>query len=233
MIAGRLAMLHQGKNLAFICLFVLLTSSFAFADKLLSAEKFLDVFAKSFQKVKDYSALTVITEGKSVSRGELYYRSPDYLRIDFNDPAGQVLVIDKEMLTVYLPQYQVALEQHYKEQPGAVENLASGPGLATLQREYSVGYLLGPSPVPLDEGSAEMVVKLKLLPLTTTGFRQLILSVKGSQVRRIEGIQDNGESIVLDLQRVRVNQGIPVSRFSYTPPQDARVIADWLFTPQG
>jgi outer membrane lipoprotein-sorting protein len=224
-------MMHYRRNLLFACLFLLLSSSFAFADRLLSAEKFLDAFAKSFQKVKDYSALAVITEGKSESQGELYYRSPGYLRIDFDN--GQVMVLDDTMMTVYIPQYQVVLEQHYKEQPGAVQDLASGPGLATLQREYSVGYLLGPSPVPLDEGSNEMVVKLKLLPLTTTGFRQLILSVKDSLVRRIEGIQDNGESITLDLKRVRVNQGIPVSRFTYTPPSEARIIPDWLFNPQG
>lgn len=75
-------------------------------------------------------------------------------------------------------------------------------------------------------------MKLKLIPLTTTGFRQLVLSVKGSLVRRIEGFEINGEKITLDLGKVHVNQGVPASRFKYDPPAEAKVIFDWLFNPE-
>ena len=199
----------------------------------MSAEEFLAVLACGLEKVKDYEAVVTITQEPTVSHGTLYYKSPDYLRIDFDDPEGQVIVLDDEKLTVYFPQYEVVLQQKYKKKTaGAFENLASPQGLTTLQRDYSVGFLAGPSPVPLEEGSRELVVKLKLIPLTTTGYRQLVLLVSGSLIRRIEGIQVSGEKITLDLENVRTNQGVPVSRFKYDPPANAKVISDWLFNPE-
>jgi len=217
--------------LPFAFLFFLFLPCLAFPERLLSAEKLLATLSASLEKVKDYTASVVITQGNTVSRGELYYKAPGDLRIDFDEPRGQIFILDEEKLTVYLPQYQVVLEQSYRQSAGALEDLATGPGLATLQREYSVGYLTGPSPVPIQEGSNEMVTKLKLVPLTITGFRQLILSVKGSVVRRMDGFLQSGEKITLDLEHTRINQGVSASRFLYEPPENAKIILDWLFNP--
>lgn len=199
----------------------------------MSAERFFAILSTSFEKVKDYEAMVTITQGKTVSHGMLSYKSPLYLRIDFDDPKGQVIVLDDEKLTVYFPQYEVVLKQKYKKKAvGALESLASSQGLTTLQRNYSVGFLSGPAPVPLEEGSRELVVKLKLIPRRTTGYRQLVLSVKDSLIRRIEGIRNSGEKVTLDLENVRTNQGVPASRFKYDPPADANVISNWLFSPE-
>ncbi len=212
----------------------LLLPSLTFADNVLSAEKFLSNLSKDFEGVKDYTAVVAVTQGKTSSHGTLYYKAPSSLRINFDDPEGQVLVIDNDQLTAYFPQYGVVLEQRYRQKAdSSVENLVSSQGLLLLQRNYSVGYLSGPSPVPLEQGSKEMVVKLKLVPVTTTGFSQLVVSVKGTQIRRIEGIEQSGDTISLDMANVRVNTGLPASRFIYDPPDDARVISDWLFNPEG
>jgi outer membrane lipoprotein-sorting protein len=220
------------RKTAFPVLFFLLPS-LVFSQEIMSAESFLSALSTSFEKIKDYEAAVTITQATTVSHGKLCYKSPDYLRIDFDDPEGQVIVLDDQKLTAYFPQYNVVLEQRYKKKTaGAFEGLVSSQGLVTFQRDYSVGYLLGPSPVPLEEGSRELVVKLKLIPLTTTGYRLLVLSVKDSLIRRIEGIQVSGEKITLDLENVRTNQSVPTSRFKYSPPADANVISDWLFNPE-
>jgi outer membrane lipoprotein-sorting protein len=200
---------------------------------MVSAEKFFGNLSGSFGAIKDYECAVKIVQGKTEWRGKLSYKSPLFLRIDFDEPKGQVFVINAEKLTIFVPQYEVVLEQKYKKKgPAAIASLASIQGLAMLQKDYSVGFLVGPEPVPLEEGSREQVVKLKLMPHATTGFRQLVLSVKESLVRRVEGIQESGEKIVLDLANVRINQGVPDSRFQYDPPAYANVIPDFLFDPE-
>jgi outer membrane lipoprotein-sorting protein len=98
-----------------------------------------------------------------------------------------------------------------------------------MQRNYSVGYQTGAAPVPLDSGSKEMVTKLSLTSRGASSFSKLVVSVKDNLIRRIEGTQGNGDAIVLDFANIRVNQGVPQSRFDYSGPPDANVISDWLF----
>jgi len=200
---------------------------------MVSAEKFFAALSTSYGAVKDYEGVVTITQGKNVSHGKISYKSPFFLRIDFDDPKGQVVVFNGEKLTFYSPQYQVVLEQKYKKKSSAqIENLAGSQGLTLLQRNYSVAYLTGPAPVPLDDGSREMVVKLRLTSHGTTGFNQLIMSVKDSTIRRIEGTQVNGDKVTMDIANVRINQGVPDERFNYDSPPYANVISDWLFDPE-
>jgi outer membrane lipoprotein-sorting protein len=200
---------------------------------MVSAEKFFGSLSASFGTVKDYEAALTITQGKALSHGKISYKSPFFLRIDFDDPKGQVVVFDGETLTFFSPQYEVVLEQKYKKKSAAqIENLASMQGLTILQRNYSIAYLTGPAPVPLDDGSREMVMKLKLTSHGTTGFGQLVISVKDQLIRRIEGTEVNGDTITMDIANIRVNQGVPDERFKYDPPPYANVISDWLFDPE-
>jgi outer membrane lipoprotein-sorting protein len=201
--------------------------------EIVSAEKFFSALSASFAKVKDYEAVITITQGKSISRGKLSYKSPIYLRIDFDDPPKQVLNFDGEKLTFYSPANEVILEQRYKKKsPGQIEGMMSSQGLTIMQRNYNIAYLSGPAPVPLEDGSREMVVKLKLSSRGATGYSQMILSVKDNLIRRVEGTQSNGDKVVMDFANIRINQGVPDSRFVYDAPPYANVIQDWLFDPE-
>ena len=200
---------------------------------MVSAEKFFGNLSASYGAVKDYEANITITQGKGVSRGKISYKSPLYLFIRFDEPANQVICFDGEKLTVYLPNEQVVLQQRYKKKgPGQIEALATSQGLTIMQRNYSIAYLTGPSTVPLEDGSREMVVKLKLVSRGTTSYSLLIVSVKDSLIRRVEGTQSNGEKVIMDFANIRTNQGVPDSRFVYDAPPYANVIQDWLFDPE-
>jgi outer membrane lipoprotein-sorting protein len=181
--------------------------------------------------VKDYEAAVVITQGKTLSRGKISYKTPMYLRIDFDDPKGQVIAFDGETFTVFVPQYEVVLQQKYKKKgAGAIAALANSQGLALMQRSYNIAFLESSGPVALDEGSREQVVKLRLTARGIGGYRQLVLSVsKENLIRRIEGVQTNGDKITFDFTSIRTNQGVPDSRFDYEPPAYANVIPDFLF----
>ena len=201
--------------------------------EIVSAEKFFSNLSASFGAIHDYEANLTITQGKTVSRGKISYKAPMYLFIHFDDPANQVICFDGEQLTVYLPAEQVVLQQHYKKKtPAQIENLVTAQGLALMQRNFSVAYLTGPAPVPLDDGSREMVVKLRLISRGTSSYSQLVISVEGSLIRRVEGTLASGDKVVMDFQNIRINQGIPASRFAYDPPPYANVVQDWLFDPE-
>jgi outer membrane lipoprotein-sorting protein len=225
--------LNKKPIFAAIVLFFLPFLAFSQGAEIVSAEKFFSALSASFGKIKDYEASITITQGKSVSRGKLSYKSPIFLRIDFDDPPKQVLNFNGEKLTFYSPANEVILEQRYKKKsPAQVEGMMSSQGLTLLQRNYNIAYLSGPTPVPLDDTSREMVVKLKLSSRGATGYTQLILSVKDNLVRRVEGTQPGGDKVIMDFTNIRTNQGVPDSRFVYDAPPYANVIQDWLFDPE-
>ncbi len=201
---------------------------------LVSADAFFVQLSASYGKVKDYEASLAITRGKTVETGRLSYKSPLYLNIRFDNPKDQVINFDGEKLTVYNPVDQVVLEQTFKTRtPAELEGMASAQSLQLWQRNYSIAYLTGPSPVPLESGSREMVVKLNLQARGTTSYSQMIVSVNPELmlIRRIEGTLVNGDTVVMDFTNVRINQGIPDSRFAYDAPPYANVVPDWLFDP--
>jgi len=227
-------LVHDVNRKAFVSAALLvLLPLIAFSQEMVSAEKFFAALSGSFGSVKDYEAAVTMVQGKTTSHGKISYKSPFYLRIDFDDPKGQVVVFDGEKLTFFSPQYEVVLEQKYKKKSAAqIEGLTTSQGLTLLQKSYSVAYLTGPAVVPLEDGSREMVTKLRLTSHGTTGFSQLIISVKDNLIRRIEGTQVNGDKITMDIANIRVNQGVPDERFKYDPPAYANVISDWLFDPE-
>jgi outer membrane lipoprotein-sorting protein len=216
--------------LPIIVLLSLPLAAFSQATAMQSAEKFFADVSAYYGKVSDYEALLTITQGKSTSHGRISYKSPMYLHIDFDDPPKQVFNFDGEILTFYSPANGVTLQQSFKKKGSAqVETMATAQGLTLMQRNYSVGYQTGAAPVPLDSGSKEMVTKLSLTSRGASSFSKLVVSVKDNLIRRIEGTQGNGDAIVLDFANIRVNQGVPQSRFDYSGPPDANVISDWLF----
>jgi outer membrane lipoprotein-sorting protein len=209
--------------------------SWAQTATLESADKFFEKLSASYGKVKDYEASFTWTQGKSVSSGKISYKSPVYLRLDFTDPASQVLNFNGEKLTFYSKTNEIILEQKYKRRSaGQLEGMVTSQGLNLWQRNYSIAYLTGPSDIPLEDGSREMVAKLKLVSRAATSYSQMIISVVRATmlIRRVEGVLLSGEKVALDLQNTRINQGVPDSRFDYDGPPYANVYPDWLFDPE-
>jgi outer membrane lipoprotein-sorting protein len=202
------------------------------AQEILTAENYFDEVSARYGKIQDYTATISITQGETVMTGTLYYKNPNLLRIDFTDPEEQVLVTNGEELTIYIPKYEVILVQKLRRRSqAALANMASEQGLHLLKKNYGVAYLSGPNYVPLEEGSEEMVRKLKLESRSTAeGFRQIVLAVgKTGLIRRITGVTIGYEEFVLDLTDIIVNQNILDTRFEYDSPPYANVYKDFLF----
>lgn len=202
------------------------------AQEILTAAKYFEELSGRYGKINDYEADISISRGETQMSGRIYYRSPNLLRIDFDEPAEQVLVSDGEKLTIYIPRFEVIMEQQLKRRSDAALALMKNTqGLSLLERNYSMRYLVGPDPMPIDEGSGELVVKLALEPRATSeGFRQIVLSISEEElIRRIKAITLGYEELVLDFSDVKINQNIPEQRFEYDSPPYANVFSDFLF----
>lgn len=202
-------------------------------QEILTADKYLSLVAETYGGIKDYSAKIMVSAGKTDMYGTIIYKNPNLVRIDFTKPEEQVIAYNGETLTVYLPEYRAVLSQTTTNTANASgAGIASAQGLGLLRKNYNSAYTTGPDPVPLEQGSAELVIKLTLSRRSVSeGFRELRLSISPDTklIRRIEGLTLAGETIVFNFTDIKLNQGIGESRFAYDSPASANVYNNFLF----
>jgi outer membrane lipoprotein-sorting protein len=183
--------------------------------------------------MKDYEARILMRSGTTDMSGTISHLAPAFLRIDFTTPADQVIVFNGEQLTVYLPEYRAILNQSVtsnRRSSGA--SLATAQGLILLRRNYIPTFVTGPEPQPLDNGSNEKVVKLRLTRRSVSeGFREIILHINPDTrlIRRIEGRTIADGLVRFDFLNIKINQGIPEQRFIYDSPASANMYNNFLF----
>jgi outer membrane lipoprotein-sorting protein len=147
----------------------------------------------------------------------------------------QVIVFTGDLLTVYLPEYRVVLNQiitQSRRSSAAGAGLASAQGLSLLKRNYFPAFVTGPEPVPLDTNSADKVVKLRLSRRSASeGFREIVISVNPETklIRRLEARTLADGLVRFDFSNVKINQGIPEQRFIYDAPASANIYNNFLF----
>ena len=223
-------------NITSGALFLLFFASFAaYAQDIQTSENYFDRISEQYGKITDYEAKFTIIMDKDTMKGTMYYKTPNLLRLNFSDPAEQVIAINGESLIIYIPKYSVVMRQKMKRHSSAtLATMASRQGLLLLKRNYSVAFLTGPDPVPLEEGSKEKVVKLKLKWRSIDeGFRELEISIgENGLIRRIIGITVEYTEIQFDFKGILINQNIPDVRFVYDPPASANVYDNFLFEPE-
>ena len=227
-------LLYVKKLYIFICL-IILPALFSFAqdtERIVTANEFLNFVSAQYGSINDYEAKVAITKGKEKMNGIIYYKTPSLLRINFDNPKEQVLVVDKEKLVIYIPKYRVIMQQKLKKKGGVSgAGMASREGLRILKRNYIVSYLESPDFVPLENGSTEMVKKLKFVWRTADeGFRQLIMSVgEDNLIRRMVCVTADYSEMQFDFTDIKTNEGIPDTRFEYDSPASANVFENFLF----
>jgi outer membrane lipoprotein-sorting protein len=234
--------IRQGMRLAVrYCLLAILILGGAMfsvsSQELGPADKYLESVSERYANIKDYEARVVIRSDSTEMTGSLSYRDPFFLRIDFTDPPEQVMVFNGELLTVYIPRLRAVLNQavapmRRSNTAAGGASMASSQGLQLLRRGYVPSFETGPAPVPLDDRSRDMVVKLRLTRrLAAEGFREITLSVdpNTSLIRRIEGRTIANALVRFDFMNIRTNVGIPELRFIYDSPASANMYNNFLF----
>ncbi len=200
-----------------------------------TASRFFERVSERYESIEDYTADLKITKGDEEQFATVWYKNPDKLRLDFSEPAEMVIAVGEETLQVWVPSYGVTFSQPLKRNSQAqMAGLSGSRGLELLSKYYTISYNPSPTPVPLDAGSSEMVVKLKAEWKTTNeGFRRLELSIDSDlRIRRIIGVTTVGETIMFDFSNMVLNKGIPDTRFDYESPPTGNTIENFLFDPE-
>jgi len=207
----------------------------ASSQDIVTAEQFFNQVSERYAQIDDYEGALAITAGNRTMKGNVSFKAPSLLRIDFKDPADQVIAFDGQTLTVYVPELRAILSQATadKGSSGAASaSLASREGLKMMKRNYTIAYETSPDPQPLEDKSLELVISLLLSRKTVAeGFKTLTLSVAPDTklIRRIRGWTVSGEEFSFDFTGIRTNQGIPAARFVYDSPASANVYNNFLF----
>lgn len=210
--------------------FVALSSVGVFAQEITTARDFFKDLSAKYSEIKDYEADVNITIGKSEMTGRISYKYPEMLRIDFSDPAEQVVLFNGTDLTIYLPGSSAILEQNVS---GSEANAATAEGLSLLKRYYTVAYEFGQDPVPLDENSDEMVVKLLLQRRSATeSFREIKIAVDPATklIRKVHAVSAQDENYIFEMYNYKLNSNISDQRFIYDPPSSANNYNNFLLS---
>jgi len=224
------------KRFAAAVFFVVIAFS-VFSQEIVTADRYLETVSERYTGIKDYEAKVFIRSDTSEMTGNLSYLDPFFLRIDFTEPAEQVLVFNGEVLTIYIPRLRAVLTQAVAPirragTPVGGASLATAQGLQLLRRGYLPAFVTGPDPVPLDDRNREAVVKLRLTRrIASEGFREIILSVDPQTllIRRLEGRTIADALVRFDFTNVKTNVGIPEQRFVYDSPATANLYNNFLF----
>ena len=213
-----------------ISLFLILIIAVAFlhGQEIITADQYLASVSDVYASIKDYEANIEIRQGSTTMAGTVSHLTPSFMRIDFTRPAEQVIVFNGQALVIYLPEYRAVLNQPLNK----TVNPASAAGLSMLRRNYVPSFVTGPNPEPLESGSSERVVKLRLTRRNVSeGFREIILNINPNTklIRRIEARTIAETELRFDFTNIRTNQGIPVARFAYDTPGTASMYNNFLF----
>lgn len=221
------------KHFSFIAVIIfLLQFTPVISQEIITANQYFEKVSEIYGGVIDYEAEITITQEENIMTGSIFYKNPNLLRIDFHEPEDQYLLVNGESLTVYIPQHSVLLKQYLPRRSAAsLEAMASSQGLIYLRDNYKIAYVIGPEPIPLEEGSSEKVVKLKFQwRASAEGFKDIEISFsEEGLIRRVLGITATNVHLQLDMTNIKINQGLPEEFFLIDDPPSAYEYKNFLF----
>ena len=213
----------------FLVILVFFSGFIPSAQEIMTAGRYLEQVSERYASIRTYSARINIVSGGTSMAGTVYAMMPNFLRIDFSYPAEQVILYDGESLMIFLPGERAILNQAASKQGGA--NIATARGLNLLKRNYVPAFVVGPAPVPIEPGSSEMVIKLKLARRSTgEGFTEIIMDISPDTqlIRRITGKTISDTTVRFDFYGVSLNTGIPERLFIFESPPASNMYNNFL-----
>ena len=177
-----------------------------------------DRFDRALRGVRDLRAgfrqerVSSLTSRREVSTGTLEYRRPRQVRLTYAGQEGVTIVLRDEEAWVYQPSQKVVTHS-------TVTGLAGTPAaildesVASLERRYRVR----------ERGSATL--ELTPQPGEEQPWRRIDVVLGASGLpNRLEIRESGGGRVVFRFQNLRVNSGVPASRFRPSFPSDVEIV---------
>lgn len=180
----------------------------------------------ALKKYGGYIALFVETHKNKETKiytGTLRVKFPDKFRMDYDQPAGQLICSDGAKLWVYLPSLKLVGEQDISR---GEEFLGSAAvGLARMKGSYNIRYL----------GKESLGYRLVLRPKRAgAGFSKVEVWIDPNLwiVVKSVGYSPSGKKYILELRNIRTGVSLPDDVFVYRPVGDVQVLYN-PFVPPG
>lgn len=214
--------------------FIFTVCGTVYAQTITTASAYFKTVSEYYGSIKDYEADLDLSAGKQQMSAKVSFKRPDLLRLDFSNPADQVILFNGDMLTIYLPDSSAILQQSVQsDSSSGGASLATPQGLSLMSRYYTVAYETGQDPVPLDDTSDEKVIKLVLNRRNTAeAFRSIKLSIDAGTklIRRVVAVTPRGDEFIFNFTNYKLNQDISDQRFIYDPPSSANNYNNFLLS---
>ena len=180
---------------------------------------------KAFSDVDSYQASFVMISDRIGKRqtqsGTIWYKSPHYLRVDFDSPYGQRIVSDGNQVWIYIPSLNIVAEQDLNS--GTLFSVGTGPGLNRLFSKYH--YRFDGKEQPREESNNRYYVLFLKQKETRSGFRTLKLWVNEQYfITKAYGETASGKNITLEIKNVTTKVDVKKGFFKFDPPSNARII---------
>jgi len=183
-----------------------------------AAERFggIRTLCADFRQVLDVRLLGERREGT----GRLCQRRPDLFSMRFDDPSGDLVVVDGENVWMYTP----------SRDPDQV--LRTSISAATRRLNIHEEFL--ESPRTRYEAESEGVEdvggvpseRILLHPREPTGYREAVVWIGPDRLlRQVEIREENGSIRTVTLLASETDLEVPEGTFSFTPPPGVRVVA--------
>ena len=162
-----------------------------------------------------------LLRSRTNSRGTLYQRRPDRIKLDFAEPDGDVIVSDGTYFWLFYPSAtpdQVIRTPAAQGGAGAVDLQAQFVGDPTERFTYT------------RQGSEDVNGRpahvFMLVPRQDLGYRQLKvwIDARDALVRRFELTESNGMVRRVELSNIERNPALGDDVFRFTPPAGVRVV---------
>jgi outer membrane lipoprotein carrier protein len=192
---------------------------------LVPLDKLIDSIQEAYNRADDLDAdFTQEAYNRTVGRtqkaeGKVYIKKPDLMRWDYREPDPQHFIIDGKIFWWYTPQNNQVIKKPSSATFDSRIPLSFLGGVGSLRRDFDISYAK-------QKVSRKGWRALLLVPKKPTGnLKQLIMEVEGVEIRRVSMEDGFGNRTTIILSNMRVNQNIPIERFSFTPPPGIQIIS--------
>jgi len=189
----------------------------------------IDESSKTFRSVEsniERTKVTVIIDDKDVQSGKFYYtkRGADpRVKLEITKPAEEYALVDNGKAQLYIPKLKQVQEVDLSKNKETVEMFLA-LGFGTSSQDLKKSFDISVAPDEVVDGQKRTVIDLK--PKTQSMFQsiRMWLDQKAWHAVQIKTVEKTNDYLIVKFTNIKLNAGLPDSRFKLNLPKDVKVI---------
>ena len=150
-------------------------------------------------------------------RGKLYIKKPDKLRMEIKEPEEQLIVTNGSVLWIYIPENNQAVKEKMDGKNKSKLAITILAGMAKLDKEFKISK-------EGESGKSYMVGLVPKDPSSMIKKMELEIEKNNYNIRKVIVDDSFGNWTSYELTDVKINKGIPDSKFDFKVPESVEVV---------